>query len=283
MAKLPDPVPPLPIDHGYAKHLPAGAALDWLKAGWADFRQQSSQSLAYGIMAFVLSFLLVGGLFALSLDYILFPAIAGFMVVGPFLAIGLYEKSRLIQEGRPVSLGEMILVRGESGGQMLFTGVLLCLLMLLWMRAAVLIYALFFGLTPFPGLDDVAGMLFTTPTGWWLLFVGGLIGGLFAAFAFAISVFAVPMLLNERTDALTAMGTSMALVWNNLPVMLVWGAIVVALFGVSVLTAFLGLVVAFPVLGHATWHAYLAVRQPERRTGEERGGKLEEGYDGAVS
>ncbi|WP_022729800.1 DUF2189 domain-containing protein [Fodinicurvata sediminis] len=283
MAKLPDPVPPLPRDYGFQRDLPAMAAFDWLKAGWADFRKESSQSLAYGILAFVLSFVLVGGLFALSLDYILFPAIAGFMVVGPFLAIGLYEKSRRIQEGRPVTLGEMILVRGESGGQMLFTGVLLCLLMLLWMRAAVLIYALFFGLTPFPGLDDVAGMLFTTATGWWLLIVGSLVGGLFAAFAFAISVFAVPMLLNERTDALTAMGTSMALVWNNLPIMLVWGAIVVVLFGVSVLTAFLGLIVAFPVLGHATWHAYLAIRQPGRRTSEAPQGNLEEGYDGAVS
>src|SRR5690606_13907031 len=96
----------------------------------------------------------------------------------------------------------------------------------LWMRAAVILYALFFGLRPFPGLDHVAGMLFTTPIGWAMLIVGTLIGGLFAAFAFAISAFSVPILLSERLDALTAMGRSMALVWNNLPVMLAWGAIV---------------------------------------------------------
>ncbi|MFC4351747.1 DUF2189 domain-containing protein [Fodinicurvata halophila] len=283
MAKLPDPVPPLPRDDNFSRALPAAAAFDWLKAGWADFRQQPGPSLAYGILAFVLSIVLIGGLFALDLDYILFPAIAGFMVVGPFLAIGLYEKSRLIQEGRPVSLREMILVRGQSMGQLLFSGVLLCLLMLLWMRAAVIIYALFFGLQPFPGLDDVTGMLFTTPTGLWLLLVGSLVGGLFAAFAFAISVFAIPMLLNEKSDALTAMGTSMAFVWNNLPVMLTWGVIVVVLFGLSTITGFLGLVVAFPVLGHATWHAYLAVRQPERYMRTTSSGQPEEGYNGAVS
>jgi uncharacterized membrane protein len=173
-------------------------------------------------------------------------------------------KSRRLADGAPVTLTDMIFVKAGSGGQILFVGVLLCLLMLIWMRAAVLLYALFFGLRPFPGLDHIAGMLFTTPTGWSLLVVGSLIGGLFAAFSFGISVFSIPMLLNERLDAFTAMGTSMALVWNNLPVMLTWGAIVLALFSISVLTGLIGLVVVFPLLGHATWHAYRAVRrQPD--------------------
>ena len=132
---------------------------------------------------------------------------------------------------------------------MLFTGVLLCLLMLLWMRAAVIIYALFFGLLPFPGLRHIAAMLFTTPTGWALLIVGTVVGALFAAFSFAISAFSIPMMLEERVDALTAMGTSMALVWNNLPVMLAWGAIVLALFLLSLATGLLGLIVVFPAAG----------------------------------
>jgi uncharacterized membrane protein len=103
-------------------------------------------------------------------------------------------------------------------------------------------------------------MLFTTPTGWAMLLVGGAVGALFAAFSFAISVFAIPMLLNERVDALTAMGTSTALVWNNLPVMLTWGAIVLGLFLLSLATGLVGLIVAFPILGHGTWHAYRAMR-----------------------
>jgi uncharacterized membrane protein len=108
--------------------------------------------------------------------------------------------------------------------------------------------------------------LLGTPTGWALLIVGSLVGGLFAAFSFAISVFAIPRLLDERSDALTAMGQSMALVWNNLPVMLTWAAIVMSLFVLSVATGLIGLIIVFPVLGHATWHAFSAMRgaAPER-------------------
>jgi uncharacterized membrane protein len=132
----------------------------------------------------------------------------------------------------------------------------------------VLIYALFFGMVPFPGTDELVPMLFLTPTGWALLLTGSAVGALFAAFAFAISVFAVPMLLTERTDALSAMGISMAMVWANLPVMLAWGAIVLGLFLVSIATAFVGLIVVFPMLGHATWHAYRAIRPVDRQQGD---------------
>src|SRR3546814_10594188 len=84
------------------------------------------------------------------------------MVVGPVLAIGLYEKSRRIARNQPTTLTRMIFVKADSGGQILFIGVILCGLMLLWMRAAVIVYALFFGLRPFPGLDHIAPMLFHT-------------------------------------------------------------------------------------------------------------------------
>ena len=182
------------------------------------------------------------------------------MIVAPILAMGLYEKSRALEEGERPTLGSMLLVRPRAGAQVFFTGLLLCLLMLLWMRAAVLIYALFFGVRPFPGFVSVPSMLLTTLTGWSMLLVGIVVGGLFAAFAFAVSVFSIPMLLDRRTDALTAMGTSMAMVWNNFTPMIAWGAIVLALFAVSVVTGFLGFIVIFPLLGHATWHAYRAMR-----------------------
>jgi uncharacterized membrane protein len=211
-------------------------------------------------VVFVLSLAVVTCLFRLEHDYILFPALAGFMVVGPLVAIGLYQKSRDLEEGRPVSLARMIFVRAESGAQVWFTGAILCLLMLVWMRAAVIIYALFFGLRPFPGLDHIAAMLFTTPEGWGMLVVGAVVGGLFAAFSFAISTFSIPMLLAEKVDAFTAMGTSISMVFRNLPVMLVWGAIVLALFLICIVTGLVGLVVIFPLLGHATWHSYRAIR-----------------------
>jgi uncharacterized membrane protein len=242
------------------RHLPAQAALDWLRAGWRDLLVRPGLSIAYGIAVFLVTVILAWMLIASGRDYILFPAIAGYMIVAPVLAIGLYEKSRALEAGEHPTLRTMLLVRPRAGAQIFFTGLLLCLLMMLWMRAAVLIYALFFGVRPFPGFDGVVGILLTTSLGWAMLVVGTLVGGLFAAFAFAVSVFSIPMLLDRRTDALTAMGTSMAMVWNNLTPMIAWGAIVLALFAASTVTGFLGFIVIFPLLGHATWHAYRAMR-----------------------
>ncbi len=257
---IPAVMPPLPADNRLKRNLAPGAALQWLAAGWRDLWTQPGPSLAYGLVVFVVSEVIVGGLFAFGLDYILFPALAGFMVVGPLLAIGLYDKSRRLASGEPVSLARMVFVQSASPGQLVFTGLLLCLLMLLWMRAAVIVYALFFGLLPFPGLDHIANVLFTTPTGWALLIVGSVVGALFASFSFAVSVFSIPMMLEERIDALTAMGTSMALVWNNLRVLLAWGFIVLGLFVLSLVTGLLGLIVVFPLLGHGTWHAWRAIK-----------------------
>jgi uncharacterized membrane protein len=260
MTTIPPVASPLPTSNQWARSLTPSDPFKWLALGWRDFMTQPNLSLAYGLLIFLMSVVFVGGLVALGRDYILFPAFAGFMVVGPILAVGLYEKSRAIEEGKPLHWRNLFLVEPRSGGQILFTGVLLCLLMMVWMRAAVIIYALFFGLQPFPGLDHIAPMLFTTDTGWAMLATGTAVGGLFAAFSFAISAFSIPMLLEKRVDALTAMGSSMALVWNNLRVLLIWAVIVLVLFVLCLMTAMIGLVVIYPLLGHATWHAYREVQ-----------------------
>ena len=269
MTMIPSVSPPVPVRNRWARALRSSDPFAWLAKGYRDFVTAPAISLGYGVIVFLLSLAMVGGLVVSGLDYILFPAFAGFMVVGPVLAVGLYEKSRRIEAGMPLRWSSILFVQPHSGGQILFTGVLLCLLMMLWMRAAVLIYALFFGLLPFPGLDRIVPMLFTTEVGWAMLVVGTAVGGLFAAFSFAISVVSIPMLLNRRTDALTAMGSSMALVCNNLRVMLIWGAIVLVLFLVSVATGMLGLIVIYPLLGHATWHAYREVQPEPGVTGDE--------------
>lgn len=244
------------------RRLPFWVGLRWLRAGWRDLWTKPVSSLAYGVAVFALSAAVIAVLGVSGHDYILFPALAGFLIVAPFLALGLYEKSRALEEGRPVSLRRMILVRPRAGEQVFFLGLLLCLLLLLWMRAAVLLYALFFGVTAFPGIDHLGDLLLKTDYGRLMLGVGTAIGALFAIFAFAVGVFSVPMLLDKPVDALTAMGSSVRLVWNNLVPMLGWGFIVTLLFGVSLATGLAGLVFVFPILGHATWHAYREVALP---------------------
>lgn len=257
---LPAIAPRLRADAGFARNLPPLVALDWLAAGWSDLRQSPVQSLTYGLAVLALSVLVIWGLIAIGLPSLILPALSGFLVVGPLLAIGLYEKSRRLQAGQPVTLASMILAQPRSGGQLVFAGLLLCLLVMLWLRAADLLYALFYGLLPFPGYDQILGQLLTTPRGWALILTGSAVGGLFAAFAMAISLFSIPMLLERRVDALTALGTSFALTTQNLRAVLPWGVIVVAGFTLSAATGLLGLIVIFPLLGHGTWHAWVAMR-----------------------
>lgn len=242
------------------RHLPSAAALRWLRMGWRDLWTDPLPSLLYGACVVVASWLFIVYMFESGRDYFLFPALAGFLIIGPLVASGLYLKSRVIESGRRATLRSMLAVRPMAGAQVFFTGMMLTMLMLLWMRAAVLVYALFFGVMPFPGIDHVTHMLVATPTGWAMLVVGSLIGALFAGFGFAISVFSIPMLLDRRVDAMTAMGVSMSIVWNNLRPMLAWGAMVMFLFAVSVGTGLLGLIIIFPLLGHATWRAYSDMR-----------------------
>jgi uncharacterized membrane protein len=242
------------------RHLPVSTVFSWLGAGWRDLWHDPLPSLGYGVLVTGLSAGLIYAMFALGWDYVLFPALSGFMIVAPVIAIGLYEKSRILEAGGKTSLDRMLVADARSGAQVIFAGLLLMLLTLVWMRAAVLLYALFFGYRAFPGFDQMLALLLTTPLGWGLLVTGTIVGGLFAALAFAISAFSIPMLLNERTDAITAMAVSLALVWNNLWVMIAWGAVVMVLVGVALATALIGLIIVFPLLGHATWHAYKAIR-----------------------
>jgi len=233
-----------------------GTAADWLRRGWADLWHQPVPSLVYGLFIFALSWGVAVSLFIFDLSAYLFPALAGFLIIGPILALGLYDKSRRIENGEAVWFSAMIFVRPRSAAQLLLSGVFLCLLMLLWLRAAVVLYALFFGLKPFTGLDQIAPILFSTVEGWALLVIGSAVGGLFAALAFAISVFAIPMLFDRRTDVFTAMAISVRSVWGQMGRMLLWGVVVAALGAACLLSGFLLMIVVYPLLGHATWHAY---------------------------
>ena len=111
MTTSPAGAPPAPTDRTWKRDVAPSDAAGWLAAGWRDFLVNPLASLSYGLLVFLISIAIVVGLFAFGWDYILFPALAGFMVAGPLLAIGLYEKSRRLAEGEPVSLTRMIFVK----------------------------------------------------------------------------------------------------------------------------------------------------------------------------
>lgn len=235
------------------KNLDHEAPMRWLKAGWADFKNRPLFGLMYGLFFFVLSWTTVIFLFVTKMEWMLLPAAAGGILVGPVLAIGLYRES---QKRIAASRGKDVRKLKINSTQVALIGAILMTLLLIWIRAAVIIYALFFGLTPFPGLQETITELFFTVNGLTMLAVGSAVGGLFAALVYAISAFSIPMLVDQDVDGFTAMGRSFVAVNRNFWVMIHWAAIIVALTGLSFLTLFVGMIVVFPVLGHATWHAY---------------------------
>ncbi len=255
----------------FERNLPANAPFNWLKAGMRDTFASPAASLLYGFAVFLISVVFVGALFRFGFSYILFPVIAGFMVLGPLVAIGLYGKSRLLAAGAPhVSTLEMVSVKAKSPGQLLLVGVVLMLIMTFWLRFAIVLYALFFGLAPYGGFEETVNTLFFTNTGRTLLLVGSAVGGVLAAFSFSVSAFSIPMLMNEKKDTMSAMALSVVIAWANKSVVFVWGSIVLALFLVGVATGFVGLIVIFPILGHGTWHAYQAMRSEEALAAADR-------------
>ena len=231
---------------------------DWIAAGWRDLLAAPTVTLAYGLLFFATSWVIVGVLVFVGAQGVLLPAIAGWLLVGPLLAIGLYHPAQRLAVGKRVSLVAAVHIKASSLQQLGFAGALLMVLLMLWIRAAAIIYALFFGLGSFPGSTEFLSSLFLTWNGIVMLIIGALVGGLFAALGFAISAFSIPMLLSRDVDIFTAMARSTVTVWNNTGIMIVWGAIIVVLSLAGMVTGFLGMIIVFPLLGYATWHAYAA-------------------------
>lgn len=236
------------------RRIEAGAVAGWLRAGWKDFRRGGRASVFYGA-CFAAAGWLMQLVFAQA--YALFAGLAtGFLLLGPFLAMGLYELSRQLELGRPPQLlASLAAWRSNLANVGLFAA-LLVVVLLVWARASIVIFALFF-MGGLPTFADVvrAVLTFEQPVFALVYFA---VGGFFATFVFAISVIAVPLMLERRTDAVTAAIASLIACGRNPGPMLLWAACIVVLVGIGFATFFVGLVVTMPLIGHATWHAYRA-------------------------
>ncbi len=230
----------------------------WLSKGFADLKAAPGVSFAYGALAAVSSFLLSMGIWAADLFfYLILPLMAGFMLIGPMMAVGQYETSRRLEAGEPVTLGDSIAAYRRNTGQLAAMGLVLMLFLLAWIRIATLLFALFYSQQPPSlGLENLLDTLLIQPESLSFLAVGTIIGGILAIIAFSISVVSIPMLMDRDTNVFSAIATSVTAVRENPVAMLTWGALIVLFIGAGMATAFIGLIVTLPLIGHATWHAY---------------------------
>ncbi|MBB3189466.1 DUF2189 domain-containing protein [Halomonas cerina] len=227
----------------------------WLAAGFEDFRHAMAVSLAYGLFWVGLSIAITAGAFTLGLWHWLLPLIAGFMFMGPLVAVGSYGISRALEAGRSPTLGDAFGGWRGHAGQLAMIGVMLVLLLLAWFNMAMLLFALFFGFEV-PSPESLYAALLTTPQGLGMLVVGTGIGGLLAFGAFTISVVAIPTLMDQDLTFMEGIEASVRSVARNFRPMLLWAAILTGCVLVGVMTFYIGLALILPVLGHASWHAY---------------------------
>lgn len=241
----PSPFPPV-------RQVEAGAALRWIAAGWRDLLAAPAASLFYGAM-FAFMGWLIYLVFSHAYEYTS-ALTAGFLLVGPFLCTGLYDISRRRAAGETVRLRSTLTAWRANLGAFSLFALMLTVVMLVWARASLVTFALFFS----SGMPTLAGFLSQVASveHWDFLLTYFAVGALFATIVFALSVVSVPLMLARGTDTVVAAITSVrALAVNPLPLAL-WALAIVVLIGAGFATLFLGLVVTVPIVGHATWHAY---------------------------
>lgn len=238
--------------------LPLAAPWQWLRLGWHDFRREPAIGLFFGA-CFALMGLAVLMVFRHAPIYTL-ALCAGFLLLGPLLCLGLYDVSRRLERGEPVALHLVLGAWMDNLAQIAIFGAVLLILEMLWGRAALVVFAV-----SFDGMPDFAGSISRLLDASHLGFIAAYlaVGGLFAGLIFAVSVIAMPLLLDRDTDAVSAGLASLKLCLGQPPVMLQWGLIVTGLVVLAMLPWFAGLLVVGPWLGHASWHAYRAALPPD--------------------
>jgi uncharacterized membrane protein len=231
-------------------------AWSWLGAGWRDLWTAPLHSLAFGVAAVAAGWLVIMLLLWRDLPYLVLPISAGFFFIGPFMAVGLYEISRRLENGLLVDAESTFLAWRRNPDQIALMGTVLLLLHLAWMRAAQLLFALFEWRTV-PSWDHFLELAWYSTRNLPFLAVGVAIGAGLAALAFAVGAFSMPYLLDRRgANVFEAIATSVAAVRLNLRPMLLWAGLIVVLVALAMVPGLLGLVIVLPLVAHASWHAY---------------------------
>ncbi|GAB2185910.1 DUF2189 domain-containing protein [Roseibium sp. LAB1] len=231
--------------------------IDAFAAGLADFRRAPVYGLAIG------AFFALGGLFvvlsaaALNMSYLSYPAAAGFVLIGPFAAVGLYEVSRRLQNGEELSWSRVFgTMWAQKSRELSWMAFVVLFIQIMWMYQVRLLLALFLGFRSFASFDEFLTQVISTPEGLMFLAVGHVVGAILSLILFSLTVVSFPLLMEEDRDFITAMITSVRAVFTSPVPMIGWAFVVTAVLIVSMAPAFLGLIVSLPILGHTTWHLY---------------------------
>ncbi len=228
------------------------APLRWLNRGFHDMLAAPIASLFYGCVLAAMGFLLThfyGGAIGLALN-------TGFLLIGPFLAVGLYDISRQLEHHRSAHLGATLSAWRDNLPAIGFYALILMLSLAVWMRVSVVLVALFIP-SGVQSVGDLITALLRSRDAWVFALVYTTVGAVLAAFSFASSAVALPLLRDQPTaDAISAMIVSFQVIRRNLRPMLLWALLIVAVIAAGFITWFVGLVVTVPLIGHATWHAY---------------------------
>jgi uncharacterized membrane protein len=235
-----------------------------LARGIDDFAAIPSHAVFLCVIYPLLGVVLIGMTLGNATLPLAFPIAAGFALVGPVAAIGLYELSRRREAGLDSSSSHAFdVLHSPSLGAIVALGVLLMAIFLIWLAVAEAIYVANFGYAAPGSIRQFAVDVLTTPAGWTLIVVGTGVGFLFAVLALTIGAISFPLLLDRDVGAAVALLTSIRVVKENPGTMALWGFIVAALLAIGSIPFFLGLTVVMPVLGHATWHLYRRAVEPD--------------------
>ena len=244
--------PPLAV-----RKIDADQPWTWLSKGWHDLCRVPALSLPFGLVYTALGMAILALVAVYDVFYLTGPLMAGFMLVGPLAAVGLYQISRSLGRGERISLGEVLTAWRHNRLQIALMGLVLMLILLAWMRIAQLIFALFNAYTlPPPDFLAFIDFLLATEQIPFLIF-GTAVGGVIAAGVFAVSAISIPLLVDRPDrDVFQAIATSINAVNANFWPMALWAWLVALFIGVGLATGFLGLIITLPLIGHASWHAY---------------------------
>ena len=235
---------------------------DVLTRGFHDFGACRTDVLFICAIYPIAGLVLARFAFQLDLLPLLFPLVAGFALLGPVAAVGLYEMSRRRERGVRATWGYAFgILRSPSFGAIVVLGLMLLAIFLLWLLVAQVIYLVTLGPEPPPSVGAFVNDVFTTSSGWVMIIVGTGVGSVFAVLVLSISVVSFPLLLDRDVGLRRAVTTSVRAVFLNPVPMAVWGVVVAGSLMIGSIPALLGLIFVLPLLGHATWHLYRKVVQ----------------------